>query len=74
MAYKVGRCLLREILVVRRMDQRELAKRLNVTPQQINKYVKDVQGMSLEVAMNISVILNCNISDLYEWKEVGRNE
>jgi len=56
------------------MDQRELAYRLNVTPQQINKYVKNVQGMSLEVAKNISVILGCDINDLYEWNEVGHNE
>lgn len=74
MAYKVGRCLLREILDSKRMDQRELAYRLNVTPQQINKYVKNVQGMSLEVAKNISVILGCDINDLYEWNEVGHNE
>lgn len=56
------------------MEQRELADRLNVTPQQINKYVKNVQRMSLEVAKNISIILDCDMDDLYEWNEVGRNE
>lgn len=74
MAYKVGRCLLREILKSKGMEQTELAYKLNVTPQQINKYAKDVQGMSLEVAKNISVKLNCQIEDLYEWTEVGENE
>jgi len=56
------------------MDQVELANKLNVRPQQINKYVNDVQGMSLEVALNISLILNCRIEDLYEKIEVGDKE
>lgn len=74
MAYKVGRCLLRELLDNAKMEQVELAKRLNVTPPQINKYVNNVQGMSYEVARNISSILNCDMKDLYEWHEVGDNE
>lgn len=74
MAYKVGRCLLREILHNLSMDQVELATKLDVKPQQINKYVNNVQGMSLEVAYNISLILNCEIRDLYEWNEVGDKE
>lgn len=60
------------------MDQRELADLLNVTGQQINKYVLDKQKMSIQVAKNISTILNCSIEDLYEWEqidpEVGGNE
>lgn len=74
MAYTVGRCLLRELLDDAGIEQVELAKKLNVTKQQINKYVSDSQGMSLEVAKNISVILHCQIEDLYEWNEVGKNE
>jgi len=56
------------------MEQIELASKLGVTPQQINKYAKDIQKMSLEVAMNISLILKCEIKDLYDWIEVGNNE
>jgi len=67
LAYKVGRCLLREILHDMDITQSELAGRLNVTEQQINKYVNDRQRMSLEVAKNISYICNCRIEDLYEW-------
>ncbi len=67
MAYKVGRCLLREILHDMDMTQSELAARLNVTEQQINKYVNDRQRMSIEVAKNISHICNCQIEELYEW-------
>lgn len=74
MAYKVGRCLLRELLHRADMEQLQLAHKLNVTPQQINKYVNDKQGMSLEVAKNIASILNCQMDDLYEWTEVGQNE
>lgn len=56
------------------MEQVDLAYKLKVTPQQVNKYVKGVQGMSLETAENISLILNCQVDDLYEWVEVGDNE
>ncbi len=67
MTYKVGRCLLRERLYESNMTQSELAEALNVTLQQINKYVNDRQRMSIEVAKNIAHICNCRIDDLYEW-------
>ena len=74
MAYKVGRCLLQDILDKKGMEQLELAHRLNVRPPQINKYAKGKQGMSLRIAYNIARILNCHIEDLYEWIEVGDHE
>ncbi|PIC80512.1 transcriptional regulator [Sporosarcina sp. P18a] len=74
MAYKVGRCLLREILESKGMNQHDLAIKLSVTKQQVNKYVTNKQGMSLEVAKNIAVILDCQIEDLYQWNEVSNNE
>jgi DNA-binding XRE family transcriptional regulator len=74
LAYKVGRCLLRELLHDAKMEQTDLARKLNVTPPQINKYVNDKQRMSLQVAKNIASIFNCQIEDLYEWHKVGENE
>lgn len=74
MAYKVRRCLLRECLKKAGMNQSELAIKLNVTKQQINKYVNGSTIMTLPVAKNISAILNCSIDDLYSWTEVGKNE
>lgn len=74
MAYKVGRCLLMNRLQKCDMTQVELAERLNVSKQQINKYVQNKQRMSIQVAKNISHILNCHIEDLYEWIPVGKNE
>lgn len=56
------------------MGQAELARKLNITRPQINKYVNNAQGMSLRVAYNISRILHCQIEDLYEWIEAGDNE
>jgi transcriptional regulator with XRE-family HTH domain len=53
------------------MTQLELAERMGITVQQINKYVLNRQIMSLKVAKNVSNILQCQIEDLYEWKEVG---
>lgn len=56
------------------MTQQELANIMGVTVQQINKYVRNKQKMSIEVAGNIALILKCRIEDLYEWIESGRNE
>lgn len=56
------------------MSQQELSELLGVTKQQINSYVTNTRMMSLKTAKNISVILNCEIEDLYEWIEVGENE
>lgn len=74
LAYRVGRCLLRDLLRDARMTQKELAMRLGVTSQQVSKHVRDIQRMSIQVAYNIASILNCKIEDLYEWIEVGNNE
>ncbi|MCT1575655.1 helix-turn-helix transcriptional regulator [Oceanobacillus kimchii] len=74
LAYVVGRCLLRQRLLEADMTQVELSEILGVKVQQINKYVHTHRHMSLQVAKNISVILNCSIEDLYDWDEVGNEE
>lgn len=74
LAYKVGRCLLQTRLDDAHMTQKELADKMGVTRQQINKYVLGKQGMLIETAGNIAFFLRCHIEDLYEWVEVGNNE
>lgn len=78
MAYRVKRCLLRDLLYKSGISQQELADLLDVTIQQINKYVLDKQKMSITVAKNVSHILNCTIDDLYDWEwvehEAGEDE
>lgn len=70
MTFTVHRCLLKELLHKADISQTELAELLGVRPQQIQHYVKDnPRVMSLTVAKNISVILGCQIEDLYEWVE-----
>lgn len=51
------------------MTQQELAERLGITRQQINTYTRkeNRKVMSLSIAKNISVVLRCEIEDLYEW-------
>lgn len=69
MAYKVGRCLLKDLLTQNKMSQSDLASLMDVTVQQINKYVLGGQKMHIETAKNISAILKCSMEDLYEWIE-----
>lgn len=67
--YNVGKCLLSDKLLHARMTQQELAERLGITRQQINTYTRkeNRKVMSLSIAKNISVVLRCEIEDLYEW-------
>lgn len=71
MTVKVGSCLLRDILYKRKMTIQELANHLGVSRQQVSKWVNGRKKMSLETAVNVSIVLNVNILDLYEWIEVG---
>lgn len=68
LAYKVGKCQLPILLHKTGMSQQELATRLGVSRQQINKYNKNRVVMSYQVAYNVSVILGCSMSELYEWE------
>lgn len=75
MAYKVGKCLLPLLLKESRITQSELADKLNVTKQQVNKYSTNKRVMSLSTAKNVATILNCRVEELYEWiplNEKGR--
>lgn len=71
MTQRVGRCLLQSLLDDAGLDQVSLAREMNVSKQQINKYTTNKQRMSLQVAKNVAAILHCEIEDLYEWIEVG---
>lgn len=62
----VGRCLLREILEDRKMSIQELANKLDVSRQQVSKYVNNSRKMSLETAIKIAYVLNVDVLDLYE--------
>lgn len=67
MAYQIGKNLLSERLRQVGMSQSELAKRLGVTRQQVNKWATNKQGMSVESAKKIALILELkSVEDLYE--------
>lgn len=53
------------------MTNQDLADRLGVTRQQVSKYVNENRKMSLKTAINIAIILNVSVFDLYELIEVG---
>jgi DNA-binding XRE family transcriptional regulator len=67
MAYQIGKSLLSERLRQVGMSQSELANRLGVTRQQVNKWATNRQGMSIESAKKIVAILELkSVEDLYE--------
>lgn len=67
MAYRIGKCLLSDRLRENGMTQAELARRLGIERQQVNKWVKGHQRMSLETSKNVATTLNLHIDDLFEW-------
>jgi DNA-binding XRE family transcriptional regulator len=74
MYYQIGRCLLSDRLRHVGMTQSQLAERLNVSRQQVNKWATDRQGMTLETAKNICIILDLErIDDLFEWIPTRRS-
>lgn len=73
MAYQIGKCLLSYRLRQAGMTQSQLAERLGVTRQQVNKWATDRQGMSMETAKRICTILEIDcIDDLFEWVPTKR--
>jgi transcriptional regulator with XRE-family HTH domain len=68
MPFRAGKCSLRYRLKQAGMTQTELAKRLNLSQQMISHYIHGRKVMSLEVAYNIAVILDCNVESLYSWE------
>lgn len=69
-AYRVGTCLLPIHLRRKRMTQQEFAIRLGKTKQTVTRYCKNQQIMSYETAYNASIILGCEMSELYEFVRV----
>lgn len=67
MAYRIGKCLLSDKLRDAKITQSQLAERLGVKRQQVYKWARNEQGMSLESAKNVATVLDCFIDDLFEW-------
>lgn len=74
MAFRAGKCLLRLRLDQARINQSELGRRVNLSPQMISHYIYNRKIMSLEIAKSIAAVLNCNIEDLYVWEHRDRLE
>lgn len=75
MAYRIGKCLLSDRLRQVGMSQIQLAERLEVTKQQVNKWATGRQRMSMETAKRIAAILNLECGDdLYEWIPTRKQE
>lgn len=70
MAYRTGRCLLKQLLKERKMSQQELADKVKLPRQRISDYANmRTKKMDLDTARTISDALKCSIHDLYEWHE-----
>lgn len=66
--YKVGNCLLLDLLKQRGVSQSDLAIHLGVSRQRVNAIVHNREKMSLEIAYTITKLLHCDLDDLYKWE------
>ncbi|WP_010305286.1 helix-turn-helix transcriptional regulator [Kurthia senegalensis] len=66
--YKVGKCLLLDLLKQRGISQSDLAVKTGVSRQRINAIAHNREKMPVELAFNISKLLQCHIEDLYTWE------
>lgn len=64
----VGTCHLRQLLMARNMTQRELARRMGSTVQQLQHYIHNRRLMTVETAKRIMLILDCTFDELYSWE------
>lgn len=69
--FKVGKCLLSDRLKRADLTQAQLAELTDIPKSQISEYVNRKHVMSLETAINIARVLNCNIEELYQWESVS---
>jgi plasmid maintenance system antidote protein VapI len=72
MLYKVGRCLLEDILESKRLERSYLTDKLHMSRQQINDYISHRRVMTLRTAKNIAEVLNVTIEELYEFEQASR--
>ncbi|TPF18045.1 helix-turn-helix transcriptional regulator [Priestia megaterium] len=64
-----GRCLLQEHLDRVGMSQARLSDMSGVNRKLINDYIHQRKYMTLLTAVRISIVLNVNPCDLYEWEK-----
>ncbi|NYV67615.1 helix-turn-helix transcriptional regulator [Bacillus sp. Gen3] len=69
--FKMGRCLVQEILDSRGMTQQQLAKITGLNEKYLSDKINNrgPRGMTLVNAKKIAYALRCHIEDLYEWKQ-----
>src|SRR5882762_4152716 len=58
----IALCIL-DALKIQNLSQKELAERMNISPQQINKIVKGHENLTLETISNLEIALGIQIID-----------
>lgn len=62
-----GRCLLQSHLEEINMSQAELSRRSGYSQRMISHFVNNERKMSADAMYTISLIIGCEMSNLYEW-------
>jgi len=65
--FKRGVCQLGKLLDKSNMSQSELARLSGVSQRSISHYVNNKQVMNIDAARAISLVLDCELTDLYKW-------
>ncbi|MFD2613377.1 helix-turn-helix domain-containing protein [Paenibacillus gansuensis] len=71
MKVELGRCLLKERIQASGMSLGQLAGALQLKPERLEDYIGNKRIMPLKAAVNISLILDCRVEELYELHNGG---
>ncbi|MEK5060451.1 hypothetical protein BK126_04295 [Paenibacillus sp. FSL H7-0326] len=63
-----GRCLLPNLIKAKGWTQSEYARRVNKHPRVISHYCNNERVMQPEDLYAATLILDCELKDLYEWR------
>lgn len=67
MELKPGQCLLKRKLRSIKKSQKWLSEKTGIPEGRISEYISGNRMMSLVTAKKISLAIDCNMDDLYEW-------
>lgn len=61
---------IKELIVAKDLKQKNVAKELGVTPQQLSNWVKGVSYPRFETAYKLAKLLDCKLDDLYKEEDL----
>ncbi|WP_227940414.1 helix-turn-helix transcriptional regulator [Alkalihalobacillus deserti] len=63
------KCNIKWLIAKSGLSQKEVAKKMKLTPQQINAWASGHKYPRMDKGIELCKIIDCNLDDLYDWKD-----